>query len=170
MRIGMQLSLETKALADRLRSVTFGETVEYVTLDSELKIQIQGAARGAMTSARRILLREGIRFDVVRGIGMKRMTDSEIARSGSRSVRLIRGVAKREAAKMAALADFESLPNDEKVQHNATLSVLGAVAHFSKPAQVRILEGAVAAAKSWLPTAETIEVMRMSLVSGAKKK
>jgi len=170
MRIATELSIETKALADRLRHIQVGETIEYSKLDAELMLETRGDARHAMRSARKILLREGIRFDTVKGVGLKRMTDSEIAKSGSRSVRLVNAMAKREVAKMSAVANFDALTNEEKIQHHATLSVLGAVAHFSKPAQVKILEGAVAAAKSWLPTKETLDVIRRSLVKGGEKK
>lgn len=170
MRISTELSIETKALADRLRGVEVGATISYVTLDTELSLQSRGRARHALRSARKILLREGIRFDVVTGVGLKRMTDAEIAKSGARSVRLVHAAARRESMKMSAVADFEALSNEEKIQHNATLSVLGAVAHFSKPAQVKILEGAVTAAKAWLPTKETIDVMRLSLAKGGEKK
>ncbi len=169
MRIATQLSIDTKAIADHLRGLKQGESVSFEELRQKLALDVQDKSRHSLQSARRVLLREGIRFDAVRGVGLQRMTDAQVATSGARSVRLVHGVARREAKKMAAISDFESLTNDEKIQHNTTLSVLGAVAHFSKPAQVKILEAAVSQAKNALPTRESIDVIRLALSSGGKK-
>jgi hypothetical protein len=162
------MSVDARALVDRLRLIGVGETVPYSVLDTDLKVQTRGASRGALQTARRALLREGVRFDVVRGIGLKRMSDAEVAKSGARSIRLVRKLANRETAKLHAVSNFDTLTNEEKVQHNAALSVLGVVAHFSRPTQVRVLEAAVASAKQALPTRETVDAIRLALGDGKK--
>jgi hypothetical protein len=91
------------------------------------------------------------------------MTDSEVAKSGTRSLRAVRRASKRETQKMAAIGDFDRLTNEEKIQHNATLSVLGAVAHFTKPAQVKILEQAVETARERLSVADTVDTIRLAI-------
>ena len=69
---------------------------------------------------------------------------------------------------MTAISDFDALSNEDKIQHNTTLSVLGAVAHFAKPMQVKILESAVATARQRLEVADSIETIRRALMPTKK--
>ena len=162
--IQTQLSIDAKTLIDFLRTIDVGRQVTYSEMSKLIGRDVSTKARHCLARARIVLLREGIRFDVERGRGcIRRMSDSEIARSGARSVRLVGRMARREAGRVRAVKDFDALSNEDKIEHNATLSVLGAVAHFSKPTQVKILEAAVAAAHKRLPPSGSVETIYRAL-------
>lgn len=154
-KIQSQMSIDAKALMDHLRKVVVGGTATYEEMSRIASKEIT-KNRGCMYTATNALLREGIRFDSIRSVGLRRMTDSEVARSGTRAIRLVGRKARRESRKMVAIKDFDGLCNEDKIQHNATLSVLGAISHFSRPTQVKILEAAVAEAHKRLPPSDSV--------------
>lgn len=163
MALQTEQSANTKALMDALRIITIGGEASYSHLSEQIGRNVQAEARGALGSARRALLREGIRFDVVRDVGLRRMTDSEVARSGARGMRLVHSAARREAKKLTAVEKFDALPNEDKVAHNAAMSVLGAVAHFTAPKQVQLIEAATGQTQRRLPIADSLDTLRRTL-------
>lgn len=163
MGIPTQQSADTKMLTDTLRTVAVGSEASYDTLSARIGRNVQKEARGLLQSARSALLREGVRFDVVRNVGLRRMTDAEVARSGARGMRLVHSAARREARKMTAVASFDALANEDKVAHNAAISVLGAVAHFTAPKQVQLIEAATGQAQRRLPIADSLDALRRTL-------
>jgi hypothetical protein len=60
---------------------------------------------------------------------------------------------------LASVLEFDALPNAEKVRHNATASVLGAIHAFSKPSAVaRVAKRVNELTDGTLPVAKTIEM------------
>lgn len=92
-----------------------------------------GKGYGYLQTARRHLRREKrIVFEVVRGEGLKRATDSDLANNeGPYRRKRIRGQC-REGIKNLLCADFEKLTNEEKQKLTMERSALGSVNLFSK--------------------------------------
>jgi hypothetical protein len=157
------MRVETRKLIHFLQGVKQGARVSYDTLRQVAGLDVQKEGYRYLYSARTSLVHCGVRFEVERMEGLRRMTDSEVARSGPRSMRLVGKMARREGRRVGAVNDFDSLKNEDKIQHNAALSVLGAVAHFTRPVQIKILEAAVAEAHSRLPAKGSVEVIHRAL-------
>lgn len=162
-----RLGIDAENIAKQLRTALVGALVRYDDLTKLVGRDVTGEARGAMNSARRLLLREGIRFDVVRGEGLKRMSDSEVAQSGAASIRSVRRKVNGEIKKLSAVSDFNSLTGAEKVQHNTAMSVLGVMSHFSKQEQVKTIEGCVTQSSQRLLAADATEAIYKTFSSKA---
>ncbi len=137
------LSSETKAIADILRLVNVGTVIDYARLTRSIGRDVQSAARSALTSARHVVMREErMVFDVVRGIGLKRLNDVEIVDSGDKDRASIHRRA-RKAARKVTCVEYDSLPKEKQVKHNATLAVLGVMAELSTAKGLARVEGQV---------------------------
>ena len=157
-----ELSQDTKFIYQRLQAAAPGETVTYSELADLVGRPCHPGASGygALFSARKIAERDDkIVFGAVRKIGLKRLTDEEIVGSGIAAVASIRRTAKR-GAKRVACADYAKLDRDSQVQHNAHLSVLGALYQATKPSALRRVETQVQTAQEQLPLAKTLEAFK----------
>lgn len=152
-------SIDTQMIYERLEKSAIGELVEYQELSALIGTDVQSKGRGYMETARRMAMRDkGMVFEPVRNVGLKRLADTEIVRSGQAYISKIRRHARRGMRVLVSVQDFNSLPNDLKVRHNATASMLGAVAQFSGGAAQKRIEGAVEQAGQKISYAKTLEL------------
>lgn len=155
-----EMSIDTRLAFERISRCAPDEIVTYEELSEILGRDAQSSGRHNVDSARRMLLRgEGgtrMAFSAVAGVGIKRMADSELANSGRHFMSRIRGISKRGAQTLAAVGDFDSLPNESKIAHNAALSLLGAIAQASKEKAIQKVESAVESANEKLSFAKTL--------------
>ena len=150
------LSVDSQVVYNRIRRADIGEIVTYKELRELVGRDIQDKSRHCLDTAIRIAQREDrIVFGSVRGVGVKRLSDLETVAASSSGVDRIRRIAKRSARK-ATCVDFDALPNETKIKHNAIVSLYGAIAHASKPASVVAVESAVANGEDKLPLAKTL--------------
>jgi len=160
-RAMFELSTDTRALVDRLRSVEVDEAVSYSTLSELIGQDVTKKARGLLESARRILQRdERMVFDVQRRVGLVRMTDSGIARSGSRDIEHVGRTARKMARRLSCVAAYDILSAEDKVRHNAGLTVAAVVDYVTKPRQVRAIEAGVKMLGMGLPTMKALDVLK----------
>lgn len=152
-----KLSIDSQLIAERMMQVEIGQLVTYEVLSEVIGQDVTGDhGRGCLATARRMLQRDSqMVFDAVRGVGLKRLSDAEIVQSGARSVRRVRSAARRGSRLLTSVGDFDSLPASDKLRHNATLSVLGAIEAISSAGSVKKVEQRVTAA-SPLPIAATL--------------
>ena len=152
------LSVDTKRIYDRLSKAEVGEVVPYEELTELIGRNVCAEARYCVDSARRMLRnQDGIIVKPVHGVGVKRLTDLEKALLGPAALHSIRGKARRAMREITCVDDFSALPPDAQVKHNASLSVLGAIQHFSGSRKLAAIEGKVAEAKAALPVQKTLE-------------
>lgn len=154
------LSIDTKTLEDRLRTLKEDETISYQDLTFLIGRDVTNGARSNLMSARSRLLNEGIVIACVRGVGVKRINDTEKIGEGLRYLKKIRRGARKTAKVVAAVENFDSLPKDLQVQHNLTMSVLGLVTHMTKSSTIKQLEGKIDQEKKALPVARTLEALK----------
>jgi hypothetical protein len=155
-----QCSIETKWLIDRGRRLQVGEVVTYEELSKLIGIDVREEGRGALRSARNILLRdEQIVLDSVPNVGLKRSSDSEIVQSAGAVFSKLRRGAQRGVQRLTAVADFDRLSDADKLAHNASVSALAVIKLMGKPKSVERIAASVNTANTGsLPIARTLEL------------
>lgn len=154
-----QISIDTKTIQDRLSTCTIGEIIPYSILSELIGRDVQGPARSNLMSAMRRLVAEGKVFGTVRGVGVKRLSDQEIVGLGTETINRVRRSANKTRNKIAQVANFETLPEESKVSHNTSLSILSVLVHMTKPSTVKQLESKIEQVKIALPLARTLEAL-----------
>jgi len=163
-----EMSIETSLLVERLKQSAVGDVVTYAEMSTLVGRNVQGDGYSAMASARRICQREErMVFEVIRNEGLKRLNDSGIVATGGVNLKRLGRQARRGVKTLACVTDFDALPPDQQVEHNMTMSMLGALAQMVKPKQQEKLRLAVANAQQRLPLTKTLE---MFTNGGAVKK
>lgn len=157
-----RLSIEARLLRDFFRGLKDGETRAYVELSEIIGCDIRTSGRGALRTARDIVLREdGIVIDVVPNVGVKRVNDSEKIAGAVVVNGRIRNAARRSMARLQAVSDFDKLSEADKLTHNATASVMAAHDLMGKQRSIDKIVAAVnASATGQLPIAKTLELFR----------
>jgi len=153
------LSIDTKLIYDLLSKCDPGDIVAYRTLSELISRDVQGAARSCLQSAMRRLVNDGVVFSCVRGVGIKRLSDSEIVGEGPATLAKIRRAVRRAGRKLQAVQDYDSLSHESQIAHNATISMFGALNHMSQPKTFKKLEGKIEETRASLPLAKTLELI-----------
>ena len=152
-----EMAIDTRLLLQRLLKAKIGEVITYKELNEVISRDVQQEANGCLQSAMKAALRHEMVFSTMRGIGIKRLTDRELAGIGEATRNHITRSARIAMRKMGLVRDFKALTNEEKIRHNTGLAMLGAVAHISSPKQAKALEGKINATMSVLPVQKTLE-------------
>jgi hypothetical protein len=152
-----EMSASTRLLIQRLRMVKVGDTLTYSDMSVVVSEKISGASGCLQTARRHLLKEENIVFDVVRGVGMTRLSDTDIVRASDKDVDGIRRKAKKSCRKLSAIRDYAAMPRDQQLAHTARMSMLVAVSHMAKDTNLAKLEQKAAGVTSReLPIAETL--------------
>lgn len=123
-RQSLESQLVAKALADKSHEPIF----TYAELSKIAGVKDITLRRGVLVTARRAARREHrIVFSVVRGVGLKRLTDSEIVGSRVEKRTKIRNAAKDSQKDMGCIV-HENLSRDEKTRFAVEDAALGIVA------------------------------------------
>lgn len=153
-----EMSPDTRLLRQRLARMGKGETITYAELSAEISKEVTGGF-SALQSARRSLLNdEGFVFSPVRGEGLKRLNDSEIVAASDGDIVALRRRSKRAARKLSS-AEFDALTEEEKLQHTAKASVLGAVAAMTTEKAVTAVSKVAQGRANELPIRDTLKAM-----------
>ncbi len=154
-----EMAIDTRLLLQRLLKAAIGEVIPYEELNTEIDRDVQREANPCLQSAMRAALRQEMVFSTIRGVGVKRLTDRELAGIGEATRQHITRSARAAVRKMSLVQDFKALTNEEKVRHNTGLAMLGAVAHIASPKQAKVLEGKVTTAREVLPLQKTLAAL-----------
>ena len=137
-----QASHEARLLGEVLCNVEIGEMITYEKLEEWVDRSVRNSSgRGILMTARRIAQRECDKvFEAVRGVGLKCLTDAELAALPSASIGAIsRGVA-RTKKKVACLRDPTSLTKEEITNLNVGMAQVVAIEATTKRAARKALE------------------------------
>lgn len=159
-RPSFQVSVETRLLYARVRTMQFSEIVQYPEFNGLVDQDVQHEAYAALKSARDIALRDdGIVTVAIAGIGIKRLTDSETVNSGTetanRQRRLARGYMRR-----AATVDPTKLSEADRLMLFGESSRQAAISLFAKPKALTRILAANTSCTGELPVARTLELFR----------
>lgn len=134
-----QRHMNTIILMEFLEALPVGSTPTYKEM--EALVGPGDRMHGWLFSARRALRNEkGIIYDAVRGVGLKRLSDVEIVQTADTIVSKLRRTCYNGRKRMDAVQEFDKLPQDLRLKHNATSSLLAAIQAVSKAKTVRQLE------------------------------
>lgn len=151
-----EMSIDTRMLYEALKKVEIGETIRFAVLGETIGRKVSGGTPNLQSALHR-LLGEGKAFANVRGVGYQRMTDVDVVNSAEREREGLRQKAKRAGKRLTCVHDFERLPNELKIKHNAALSAFGAIAACMSPARMKQVEEQVAVSRAQLPLARTLQ-------------
>ncbi|MFN3891955.1 MAG: hypothetical protein ACK4MV_16290 [Beijerinckiaceae bacterium] len=156
MKLSFEMSADARLLRQRLALVKIGEVISYDDLGKEISKHVSGAFPALHTARRSLLNNDGYVFAVIRGEGLKRLSDEEIVSASDQDVNRIRRTAKRGARKLASVADYSSLSNAAQLRHTTRLSVMTAVAHMASSKGIEKLEEPAKGRAKELPISETL--------------
>lgn len=154
-RPNFEMNIDTRAIFDRLKQVPIGGSITYDALSALLGRPVSGGTP-TLQSALRALERDGCVFANIRGQGYQRLDDVSIVKASEHDRLLIRRKARRAVERLTSVQNFEALPNDMKVKHNAAMSGFGAIVSIMHPSKMKTLEEKVEAAQAKLPLAKTL--------------
>ena len=153
------LSIEAQLLTIRLGEMKIGEIIGYEELNRLTGMDVQ-RKRFALQTAQRGLLAKGIVFDVRYNQGLIRIDDAgKLAKSG-RGLYKIRRLARHSAKIALAVDDFAALPNEQKIQHNALLSLFGAIRQCSTTKALERVRQSLAPDNGPLLFIQTLELFK----------
>ena len=153
-------SADTVFLAQRLESLTVGESITYKALGEVIGKTVSGATP-ALASARRILLREHKRvFETQIGVGLKRLDDVGITGTGDKTRKRIRAEARRGLKRLLAVNDFSAMPREMQMKHTATTALLGIVKGFTTDKALAKVEAKAGEVDRKLTRYQTLEAFK----------
>lgn len=155
-----EMSIDTRMLYDRLKVVDVGEIVTFRQMSELLGRPVEGATSNLQSALHR-LEGERLAFANIKGVGYQRMDDVAVVNTAESAREGIRRKAKRAIKRLVCVREFDSLPNELKIKHNAALSGFGAIASIMSPGRVKALEEQVAKAGQQLPLAKTLESFKV---------
>lgn len=123
-------SLDAKVLSEKLIELSVGDSISYSDINELIGRDIQ-KNRHILATARTIARREkGYLFDCISNFGVKRLSDSEIVEIESvRPFSRIKSAVKKGLQNVQCAKDIS---NTDRIKQNATISMLGTIALFTK--------------------------------------
>lgn len=147
------MSLDVKTIHDLMADTKVGSVVTYDDITAAIGRDARHN-RGAMHSAMRILKNsKRMVFGCVPKVGYKRLSDEEIIDSGDDCIARIRRLSRR-GAKTLACVEFDALSPQDKLRHNAKMTVLALTQESTTHTAVKRIEQAVSDANAALPCAK----------------
>lgn len=155
-----EISVDSRLLIKRLKEVKKGETVTYDELSKVISGNVIKSDRYALVRARHRLFKdERVVFGVLRKQGLKRLEDADHIGIGEAATNRVRRISRRSAEQMLC-ADFDKLTNEQKIEFNTHVSVLGALAMVTRADRVKQVKAAVSVAHEKLALGPTLEAFR----------
>lgn len=152
-------SIETQLVIDVLLKTEVNDVITYEELSDIINCDIR-SNRNCLISARRIVLNEnGIVFETVRKIGIKRVDDRTIVDYGS-DYGPVRRFAKRKA-KLLSVVNFENLDTDYKIKHNLGMCCAGILSYMTKMKTIKHLSSKIKETDRLLAVNKTLEYFKL---------
>ena len=155
-----QLSVDARLIYERLSTANPGDVVTYEELSQTIGIPSQQRPKAHLivTARRKSQRDDGKVFAAITNVGLKCMTDSEIATSGEVDRKKIRSASKRGIKRISCVKDFGALSNEDKIAHNTSMSMLGAIHQGVSYQSMKRLENVIKDTSEALPLAKTLEL------------
>ncbi len=160
-RTMFERSAEVQWLVDRLRGNKPNEAVAYSELNEVCNRDVQGEGRGALASARRILIREdGIAFGTIRGEGLRRLDDEGVVKVLPSSLKQIRNKASRALRVSACVQDMANLDPPTRASLIAQQSYFGVIRAMTREKTVHQIEERCGELQRKLNPAEILQSLK----------
>lgn len=151
-------SIDVKVLCDKMRPTEVGKTVTYQELSVAIGRDVQRGARPQMYAALRRLARdEGVFFDTVRGVGLVRQSNDDVASGGETVIAKTSRALHRSVARVSAPDPTTLSPGARLKQagHQAIVATLQAV--IRKAPQI---EGAIESSGDVIPYGRVLDMIK----------
>lgn len=148
------LSFDTQQLYERLlkNEGNFASVIPYAEFSAIIGRDVQGDARGCLTSARRMALREKrLYFGTMAREGVKLLTDVERVAQTEAIIKHIGRSSRKGIRTAASVTDYEAMPQDMKTKHQTAITIFKLAEHVVKPRQQEVIEAAVKEQQKFLP-------------------
>ncbi len=136
-----QIAIQTKALADLLETVSIGDIVTFDDMSKVLGQDVR-KIRYVLENARtKILAENGLRFDSVYKIGLKRMNIEDAIGVSDRNIKKIRRTARLASKRVnQQLSRANAVDDATRFALNARLSLFGTIETLASQKTVREVE------------------------------
>jgi hypothetical protein len=136
-------SVQTQQIEERLRTMAVGEIATYQELNALTHGDVQGKDGAYMRSAINRLLKDGLVFNVVRTVGVKREDDSgKLATVKTRRQNIHRACGK--TLRVAAATEHKNLTSAQSQELNIEQACVGVVYQMTTPTGIKRFEPRVA--------------------------
>lgn len=153
-------SIDARAICERLTKAAVGEIVEHSELTGIIGRDVRTVARSVLVAAvKRAQSEHRMVFDAVRGVGVIRLGDGEVAKSWRFGMRKIHRQALRTMKRLATV-DPSGLPNPERIEHHMGVSVCATIYHGTKESTVERLRPIVSNTNGAAPSAKVLEAFK----------
>ena len=156
-----EVSIEVRLLKERLKKLELDEMIPYLELNELIGRDVQHVARNSLEKAKYQLLKENsILFACVVGLGQKRLADPGIVKSGEAAIKGIKRKTRRAILNMTALRDFDKLTQEQKLRHQAQLSIMGTLELMTQETTIKKIGHQCQQTGSALPIGKTMELFK----------
>lgn len=160
MQSTLQLSIDTKLIIKRMEETKEGDVVSYEELSALIGRDVRVLAKGSTRTARKNLLKQQIYFECISNVGFRRCNDKEKVAGGGLFIRKARRAAKRGVLVTTSVTNYDTMSREDQQQHNAQLSLLGAMRAISTPQKQKAIAAKVEQAQESLSLAGTLKAIK----------
>lgn len=139
-----ELSIDTQTIENMLAAVQIGDIITYEAMSEAIGRDTQHEARGNVATARyRLHQSQQMVFGAVTNVGLKRLDDAGKIAVAQNHTRRGRSQYRRAIRTVAAVDNFDALPNDQKLQHSLVAAQAGVILQMTTPSRTRKLKAAI---------------------------
>lgn len=163
-----EISIFSQDLIRFLGEKEIGVLIPYEDLSNVIGFDITDSkGRGYLETAKRRLLKdEGMVFETVRGMGIKLLSDEEIAKTTGKSyLKSVRSKGRKAKLKNQSV-DYENLTTEAKIDHQCTMSILALMNHVTKRSSINEIKNKVEETTEQISQKETLKMLRKPLMNG----
>lgn len=152
---------QTQALVDVFAALKEGEVVPYAELAKRCNVD-EASVHGRVQSAKKIALRDHhVVIDVVRGVGVARLAQTDITAPVGKAITRMRSAARTGHRLIRhGITDFEKLPPDTKSTVYMQQAVVGTVMLVTGQSSRRLLKEHADATNSEIKIGRTLEMLK----------
>lgn len=157
-----EISIFSQELINCLSQVEINGVISYDDISNYIGVDVtKPKGRGYLNTARNRLLKdEQILFSPIRGIGLKRLADEEIANNiGKAYLKSIRNKTRKTYYENTSV-DFNNLSSNARINHQCTLTMLALMKHVTDRKQLKKIENAVKERKVEIDTKRTLRLLK----------
>lgn len=155
-----ELAYETKVIIDMLKEAKDGDVISYEQILEKTGRTSVKAIRSNINTARKALQDDGYLFDTVFNVGLRRMSDEEIATSWEKRRKHIKKTAERSIREIGTVRNPEALSETKKYAHIIGQTIMATIRHTSTPKAVKQVEADVRAKQEQLTIGATLEAFK----------
>lgn len=165
-----EISIYSQDLIRFLADKKVGEIILYEELSNIINFNVtEPKGRGYLETAKKRLLKdENIVFDTIRGEGIKRLSDEEIAKTtGKGYLKSVRAKG-RKAYQKNKVVNYNALSDSAKIDHQCTMTILSLMNHVTDRKSIKKIEDKVKETNLEIDQKETLKMLRKPLMNGSE--